>query len=109
MTSWTLLLGLIGSAIGNEPFLVIGHSYGGYLARAIADLRPDQAVGLALICPVGAQTRDAPKHRVLVSSAGPDRRAGPGSRGYLPQLLRCADGRKSAPVPGSCGSLSVTR
>ena len=64
-----LLLGLIASTIGDEPFLVIGQSYGGYLARAIATLRPDQAVGLALICPVGSQTRDVPQHEVLVSAA----------------------------------------
>jgi pimeloyl-ACP methyl ester carboxylesterase len=64
-----ILLSLIDSTIGDEPFLVIGQSYGGYLSRAIANRRPDQAVGLALICPVGAHTRDVPKHEVLVSSA----------------------------------------
>lgn len=64
-----VLLGLIEDTIGDEPFLVIGHSYGGYLVRAIANLRPDQAVGLALICPVGAHTGDVPRHEVLVSSA----------------------------------------
>jgi pimeloyl-ACP methyl ester carboxylesterase len=64
-----ILLGLIDSTIGNEPFLIMGHSYGGYLARGIANLRPDHAVGLALICPVGAHTHDVPKHEVLVSSA----------------------------------------
>lgn len=64
-----ILLGLIDSIIGDEPFLVIGQSYGGYLARAIANRRPDQAVGLALICPVGAHTRDVPEHEVLISSA----------------------------------------
>ena len=63
-----ILLGLIASTIGDEPFLIVGQSYGGYLARAIASLRPDQAVGLALICPVGQQTRDVPQHEVLVSS-----------------------------------------
>ena len=65
-----LLLGLIDSIIGDEPFLVMGHSYGGYLARAVANRRPEQAVGLALICPVGAHTRDVPKHEVLASSPG---------------------------------------
>lgn len=65
-----VLLGLIDSTIGDEPFLVIGHSYGGYVARAIANLRPDQAAGLALICPVGAHTRDVPQHEILVSSTG---------------------------------------
>lgn len=64
-----VLFGLIDDTIGDEPFLVIGHSYGGYLARAIAGRRPDQAVGLALFCPVGARTGQAPRHEVLVSSA----------------------------------------
>jgi pimeloyl-ACP methyl ester carboxylesterase len=64
-----ILLALIDNTIGKEPFLVIGQSYGGYLARAIANQRPDQAIGLALICPVGAHTHDVPKHEVLVSSA----------------------------------------
>ncbi|MCU1565422.1 MAG: Alpha/beta hydrolase fold family protein [Pseudarthrobacter sp.] len=64
-----LLLGFIDNVIGDQPFLVLGHSYGGYLARAIAALRPHQAVGLALICPVGADTRDVPKHQVLVAQA----------------------------------------
>ena len=63
-----LLLGFIDSTIGDEPFLVIGHSYGGYLARALAGLRPGQAVGLALICPVGAHTQGVPQHQVLFSS-----------------------------------------
>jgi len=65
-----LLLGFIDSTIGDEPFLIIGQSYGGYLARAIAHLRP-QAAGLALICPVGAHTGSVPRHEVLVSSAHP--------------------------------------
>ena len=64
-----LLLGLIDSTIGDKPFLVMGQSYGGYLARAVANRRPEQAVGLALICPVGAHTRNVPEHEVLVSSA----------------------------------------
>ena len=48
-----ILLGLIDGAIGDEPLLVMGQSYGGYLARAVASRRPEQVVGLALICPVG--------------------------------------------------------
>lgn len=64
-----LLLGLIESTIGDEPLLVMGQSYGGYLARAVASRRPEQVLGLALICPVGAQTRNVPTHEVLVSSA----------------------------------------
>jgi pimeloyl-ACP methyl ester carboxylesterase len=65
-----LLLGFIDNTIGTGPLLVLGHSYGGYLARAIAGHRPEQVIGLALICPVGARTGRVPEHTVLVSSAG---------------------------------------
>ncbi|WJH25469.1 alpha/beta fold hydrolase [Pseudarthrobacter defluvii] len=65
-----LLLGFIDGTIGDEPFLMIGQSYGGYLARAVAHLRP-QAAGFALICPIGAHTGSVPKHEVLVSSVSP--------------------------------------
>lgn len=64
-----ILLGLIDSTVGDEPLLVMGQSYGGYLARAVANRRPEQVLGLALICPVGAHTRNVPRHEVLVSSA----------------------------------------
>ena len=67
-----VLLDLIDDAIGTEPVLVIGQSYGGYLARAIANRRPDQVIGLALICPVGERTEDVPTHQVLVSTDLPD-------------------------------------
>jgi pimeloyl-ACP methyl ester carboxylesterase len=63
-----VLLDLIDDVIGTEPFLIIGQSYGGYLARAIANRRPAQAIGLALVCPVGEGADDVPAHRVLVST-----------------------------------------
>lgn len=34
-----------------EPFAVVGESYGGYLARGLARQRPDQVLGLLLLCP----------------------------------------------------------
>lgn len=40
------------------PFLLIGESYGGYLARAVAHRRPEQVRGLALICPIGERLED---------------------------------------------------
>jgi pimeloyl-ACP methyl ester carboxylesterase len=62
------LLGLVDDVIGEEAFLVVGHSYGGYLARAIANRRPGQVAGLALICSLaGEQVRgdERPEHVVL--------------------------------------------
>ena len=36
--------------IGSTPFLIVGWSYGGYLAAALARRRPEQVAGLLLIC-----------------------------------------------------------
>jgi pimeloyl-ACP methyl ester carboxylesterase len=62
-----LLLGLVDAVIGQEAFLVVGHSYGGYLARAIANRRPRQVVGLALMCSTDGQADEdeRPPHVVL--------------------------------------------
>ena len=58
-----IVLGFIDTVIGDEAFLVIGHSAGGYLARGITHRRPQQVTGLALICP-------------LMSDAAPDAESG---------------------------------
>jgi pimeloyl-ACP methyl ester carboxylesterase len=42
---------LVDEIIGDEPFLLVGESYGGYLSRALGRRRRDQVLGLALICP----------------------------------------------------------
>lgn len=63
-----VLLGLIDAVVGAEPLLVVGHSTGAYLARAIANRRPHQVAGLGLICPlIGEQDADdqPPEHVVL--------------------------------------------
>ncbi|PRY57521.1 pimeloyl-ACP methyl ester carboxylesterase [Knoellia remsis] len=44
---------LVGERIADEPFLLVGESYGGYVARELVRRRPGQVVGLALICPIG--------------------------------------------------------
>lgn len=66
------VLGLIDGVVGGEEFLVVGLSHGGYLARAVANRRPGQVAGLALICPLGSevmgQEPDVPEHVVLRSS-----------------------------------------
>ncbi|MEV6926037.1 alpha/beta hydrolase [Dactylosporangium sp. NPDC051485] len=60
--------------LGDEPFLLIGESYGGYLARALTRARPAQVRGLALICPIGTEVehagRHVPPHEVLRADPG---------------------------------------
>lgn len=61
----------IDEHIGSEPFLLLGESYGGYIARALAANRAHQVRGMALICPMGSAVENAdrrvPEHQVLVS------------------------------------------
>jgi pimeloyl-ACP methyl ester carboxylesterase len=63
-----LLLGFIDGVIGDQPLLIAGHSTGGYYAQAIAGRRPDQVVGLALLCPLLAGIHDVPDHEVVYGS-----------------------------------------
>jgi pimeloyl-ACP methyl ester carboxylesterase len=63
-----LLLAFIDGVIGDQPLVVAGHSAGGYYAQAIADRRPEQVVGLALLCPLLAGIRDVPEHEVTYGS-----------------------------------------
>lgn len=59
-----VLLGLIDAVIGDQPLLVAGHSAGGYYAQAIARQRPEQVIGLALLCPLLAGIHSVPAHAV---------------------------------------------
>jgi pimeloyl-ACP methyl ester carboxylesterase len=63
-----VLLAFVDGVIGDGPFLVAGHSAGAYYARGIAGRRPQRAVGLALICPLGENIREVPAHEVLHAS-----------------------------------------
>ena len=49
------LLGFVDDVVGGRRFLLVGESYGGYLARGIAAARPGRVLGLALICPTGVR------------------------------------------------------
>ncbi|WP_020660272.1 alpha/beta fold hydrolase [Amycolatopsis benzoatilytica] len=68
------LSGLVDEVLGDEPFLLVGESYGGYLARGLAHARPAQVSGLALVCPVGRPVptleRDVPEHTVVRADPG---------------------------------------
>ena len=52
----------VDEVIGDEPFLLVGESYGGYVSRALVQRRRDQVRGLALICP--AVTAEASARRL---------------------------------------------
>jgi len=47
-----VVLDFIDNIIPNERFLIVGESYGGYLARGIISKKMDDVDGLLLICPV---------------------------------------------------------
>lgn len=49
-----------------EPALLLGHSYGAYLARGLAAQRPELVRGLALVCPLAEQVGDLPVPEVVV-------------------------------------------
>jgi pimeloyl-ACP methyl ester carboxylesterase len=75
-----LLLAFVDGVAGAGPLLVVGHSAGGYYAQAVADRRPHQVLGLALVCPLLAGLHDVPQHEV---TAGPGDIGDPEFRAYF--------------------------
>lgn len=75
----SLLADFIQEATG-EPALLLGHSYGAYLARGIAARHPESVRGLALVCPVGERTGAVPPRSVVRSEADAYDELAPGQR-----------------------------
>lgn len=59
------LLGDVIDDLAGGPALLLGHSYGAYLARGVAARRPAAVLGLALLCPAAERSRDVPDHHVV--------------------------------------------
>jgi pimeloyl-ACP methyl ester carboxylesterase len=60
----TLLVDFL-QQLGAGPVLLLGHSYGGYLARGVAARRPELVRGLALLCPLAEHTGQVPDQKVV--------------------------------------------
>ena len=76
------VLGEFIARVADGPVLLLGHSYGGYLARGLTARRPELVRGLALVCPAADSTGDVPAPQVVrqdddaYDELEPDQRAG---------------------------------
>jgi pimeloyl-ACP methyl ester carboxylesterase len=63
------ILAFVTKVLEDDSFLVVGESYGGYLARAIVKLMPERLKGALLICPVilaDRKLRELPRRQIFV-------------------------------------------
>jgi pimeloyl-ACP methyl ester carboxylesterase len=63
------LLGAFLDHLGTGPVMLLGHSYGAYLARGLVARRPELVLGLALVCPVAEKSGNVPGHSVVRQDA----------------------------------------
>lgn len=63
----------INTVIPNQPFLIVGESYGGYLTRGIIKQHKEQILGVAFICPMIIPDREKrllPDHTIVYADNG---------------------------------------
>ena len=89
----TALVGFVEHEV-QEPVLLVGCSYGGYLAAALARRRPDLVRGLLLVCPGVRRERDLPAATQPAADAGWLDAAPLGLRDHLERAL----GNRTRPV-----------
>lgn len=62
------VLDFIQAVIPNQNYVIVGESYGGYIARGIIEKCQEQVHGAAFICPVIIplpENRTVEKHKIL--------------------------------------------
>ena len=65
-----IIMQFIDAILPDEKFILAGESYGGYLARGLVKQRPNQVLGLLLICPLiipGYRKGNVPGMKVMES------------------------------------------
>ena len=59
------LVGFVNKVVQGD-FYIMGHSYGGYLARAILKKMPDRVKGLFLLCPLVKEESDLDSQHIVI-------------------------------------------
>jgi pimeloyl-ACP methyl ester carboxylesterase len=80
------VLAFIDEVRPDEPFLVVGESYGGYLVRGVIRERPRDVDGMLLICPLVVaddEQRDVPPCSVLMRDGALQESLDPEERRFL--------------------------